>query len=93
MILTIVYESIFVYINFSEIATKASIASGSKNVEKRQTEDDFWNSGSTNSSTKARSTSTKTIETKEIDQGGWGDWNENSADGKNSTVKYYCFSK
>ena len=77
------------YINISEIAKKASISSGGKNVEKRQTEDDFWNSESTNSSTKARSITKKINETKEIDQGGWGDWNENSTDGKiDSTDKH-----
>ena len=70
----------------SEIATKASIASGSKLTEKKQVEDDFWADTSSHiqvNSTKSRSSSIKTNEIKEIDQGGWGEWNDAGGDGKN----------
>ena len=75
---------------FSEIATKASIASGNKSVEKKQAEDDFWADASSHvqdNSTKPRSSSIKTNEVKEIDQGGWGEWNDGGSDGK----KYYNY--
>ena len=82
------YQTIYVL----EIATKASIASGSKNVEKKQSNDDFWgsaNNSQQDSSTKVRSSTIKTNQMKEIDQGGWDDWNDNSLEGKK---QYQIFS-
>ena len=70
-----------------EIATKASIASDSKVAEKKQVEDDFWADTSSPiqaNSTKSRSSSIKTNEIKELDQGGWGEWNDAGGDGKNN---------
>ena len=74
-------------LHFIEIATKASIASGTKKTEKQSTEDDLW--GATNAqsqftnpvSRNNRQESVKRSKTPEQDQG-WGDWNDGGAEGK-----------
>ena len=75
--------------NILEIATKASIASGGKVADKKRVEDDFWADTSSHiqvNSTTSRSSSIKTNEIKEIDQGGWGEWNDDGGDGKNNSI-------